>query len=59
MAAESGEGKPPSSEFEQWEWEETEKVAARFPATYRKDLQAELALTLLALKRDPPAGIRD
>jgi transposase/DNA-directed RNA polymerase specialized sigma24 family protein len=50
-----------SSERQEWEREqrEIEKVAARFPSRYTDELEAELAATLVELKRRRPPGIRD
>jgi transposase len=48
-----------SGEVRDWDWEleQVEKVAARFPEFDKEELAAELAKSLLALKR--PTGIRD
>ena len=50
-----------SSERQEWEREQLEikKVAARFPERYAEDLEAELAATLIKLKRRRPSGIRN
>jgi transposase/DNA-directed RNA polymerase specialized sigma24 family protein len=57
----SGDETRPSSEIQEWEQEKLEikKVAARFPERYAEDLRAELAVTLLALKRRRHSGIRN
>ncbi len=61
MDQRSGDETPPSSEVQDWEREQLEikKVAARFPARYTEELEAELAVTLIALKRRRPSGIQD
>jgi len=50
-----------SSERQQWEREQLEikQVVARFPRRYAEDLEAELALTLVKLKRRRRSGIRN
>jgi transposase len=50
---------PSSPEDQDWERKQIEKVAARFPRMYREDLKAELALTLLLMKRRRRQGIRN
>ncbi len=61
MGQRSGDEPPPSSEIQDWEREQLEikKVAARFPPRYAEELEAELAATLIALKRRRPSGIRN
>jgi len=50
-----------SSERQEWEREQLEinKVVARFPRRYAEDLEAELAVTLVKLKRRRRSGIRN
>jgi transposase/DNA-directed RNA polymerase specialized sigma24 family protein len=50
-----------SSERQEWEREQLEikKVAARFPKRYAEELEAELAVALIKLKRRRPSGIHD
>jgi transposase/DNA-directed RNA polymerase specialized sigma24 family protein len=61
MGQRSGDETPPSSEIQDWEREQLEikKVAAKFPLRYAEELEAELAATLVALKRRRPSAIRD
>ena len=48
-----------SPRIEKWEFEQVQKVAARFPEMETRELEAELAVALLELKRRQPPGIRD
>ena len=56
-----GRDEDPRSELPDWDWEENqiERVASRFPGLDADELKAELALALLELKRRPPSGIRN
>jgi transposase len=53
----SGDETSFSPQVQEWELEHLKIVAARFPEMELNELAAELAVTLLALKRRRPAGI--
>jgi hypothetical protein len=53
----SGDETSFSPEVQEWELEHLKIVAARFPEMELNELAAELAVTLLALKRRRPTGI--
>ena len=55
----SEEGSPSPQNPPGWDSELVAKVASRFPELDQQELKAELAVTVLALQRNPPAGIRD
>jgi transposase len=61
VGSESGDEDASRSELPDWAWEQKqiERVAARFPGLDTDELKAELALTLLEIKRRPPSGIRN
>src|SRR5687768_9858387 len=59
MGRRGGDDTSSSWEDEDWELEQPQKVAAKFHRIDTEELAAELAATLIALKRRHPPGIRN